>query len=59
MWHRLVASVLTLPVLPRASLGESGAMALCPLCCVPSLPDGAQDMVKWGQAGTGCGLGGL
>lgn len=37
MWHRLVASVLTLPVLHRARLGESRAMASCPLCFVPSL----------------------
>lgn len=53
MWHRLTASVLILPVLHRARLGESRAMALCPLGFVPSLPDNAQDTVKRGQAGSG------
>lgn len=33
--------------------GKSKAMALCPLRFVPSLPDNVQDMVKWGQAGSG------
>lgn len=32
-----------------ARLGESQAMALCPLCFVPSLPDDGQDMVKQGN----------
>lgn len=52
MWHRLVASVL-IPVLHRARLGEGRAVAWCPLCFVPSLPEDAQDMVRRGQAGNG------
>lgn len=53
MWHRLMASVLILSVLHGARLGESKAVALCPLCFVPSLPDNAQDVVRRGQAGNG------
>lgn len=52
MWHRLfVAYMLILPVLHGAKSGESTAMALRPLCFVPSLPDNVQDVVKWGQVG--------
>lgn len=47
MWHRrFVASMLILPTLHGAELGQSKATALCPLCFVPSLPDNVQDMVK-------------
>lgn len=60
MWHRVMASVLILPVLHRARLGESKATDLCPLCFIPSL----QTMPRTWSDGTGgkwpgCGLGGL
>lgn len=54
MWHRLfVAYVPILPTLHGAKSGESKAMVLCLLCFVPSLADDVQDLVKWGQAGSG------
>lgn len=44
---------------PQSQAGGEQGDGFMPsvLCSLTS--DDAQDMVKWGQAGTGCGLGGL